>query len=212
MLPNLPFKYFQVKNTTQLETKDGKIFQKKEKYHQISQFQTSNKDFLRVSNATNINNVTFESDVYSTDLEKINTSYDILNVLNETLDINNNNFVNPQQVIKVLDFMSVEDIPVLLQNEGIFDIDVTNFSTDAFIVLIIDNSQVQSSIDQYVNVGNTIVKSDYLYTHDKTDSLNLKVVNDGSVSYVINEKVTVTNNDGNGGNNSSGGQYKEFWA
>jgi hypothetical protein len=212
MLPNLPFKYFQVKNTTQFETKDGKIFRKKEKYHQISQFQTSNKDFLRVSNATNINNVTFESDVYSTDLEKINTSYDSLNVLNETLDINNNNFVNPQQVIKVLDFMSVEDIPILLQNEGIFDIDVTNFSADAFVVPIIDNSQVQSSIDQYVNVGNTIVKSDYLYTHDKTDSLNLKVVNDGSVSYVINEKVIVTNNDGNGGNNSSGGQYKEFWA
>ncbi len=212
MLPNLPFKYFQVKNTTQFETKDGKIFRKKEKYHQISQFQTSNKDFLRVSNATNINNVTFESDVYSTDLEKINTSYDSLNVLNETLDINNNNFVNPQQVIKVLDFMSVEDIPILLQNEGIFDIDVTNFSADAFVVPIIDNSQVQSSIDQYVNVGNTIVKSDYLYTHDKTDSLNLKVVNDGSVSYVINEKVIVTNNDGNSGNNSSGGQYKEFWA
>ncbi len=212
MLPNLPFKYFQVKNTTQFETKDGKIFRKKEKYHQISQFQTSNKDFLRVSNATNINNVTFESDVYSTDLEKINTSYDSLNVLNEILDINNNNFVNPQQVIKVLDFMSVEDIPILLQNEGIFDIDVTNFSADAFVVPIIDNSQVQSSIDQYVNVGNTIVKSDYLYTHDKTDSLNLKVVNDGSVSYVINEKVIVTNNDGNSGNNSSGGQYKEFWA
>ncbi len=212
MLPNLPFKYFQVKNTTQFETKDGKIFRKKEKYHQISQFQTSNKDFLLVSNATNINNVAFENDVYSTDLEKINTSYDSLNVLNETLDINNNNFVNPQQVIKVLDFMSVEDIPILLQNEGIFDIDVTNFSADAFVVPIIDNSQVQSSIDQYVNVGNTIVKSDYLYTHDKTDSLNLKVVNDGSVSYVINEKVIVTNNDGNGGNNSSGGQYKEFWA
>jgi len=213
MLTNLPFKYFQVKNTTQFEVKDGKIFRKKEKYHQISQqFQTNNKDFLRVSNATNINNVTFENDVYSINFEKTNTSYDNLNVIDETTNISNNNFIEQQHIIKVLDFISTKDIPVSLQNNDVFDVDITNFSIDTIIVPIIDNSQVQSSINQYKNVGNTIVKSDYLYVHDKTDSLYLKVVNNGSDSYVINEKVIVTNDSGNGGNNQSGGQYKEFWA
>jgi hypothetical protein len=211
MLTNLPFKYFQVKNTTQFETKDGKIFRKKEKYHQISQFQTNNKDFLRVSNATNINNITYENNIYSTELEKTNTSYDTLNVLNENLNIDNTNFALPQFVVKVLDCMSVESIPVLLQNDGTYDIDITNFNIDAIIIPVIDNSQAQSSINSYTNVGNTVVKTDYLYVHDRTDSLNLKVVNDSIGSYVINEKVIVTDNNGGGGNNTSG-QYKEFWA
>lgn len=212
MPANLPFKYFQVKNETPFETKDGKVFRKKEKYHQINQLSFQNKDFLRVSLDTNINNINYESSVYSTPLEKIQTSYDNLTTYNDSLNLNNN-FILPQHTIKILDFMSTQDIPALLSiNNEIFDIETTNFAIDTFVIPIIDNSQTQSSIDQYKNVGNTVVKSDYLYVHDKTDSLNLKVISGSNGSYVINEKVVVTNDTNNGGNNSSSGQYKEFWA
>lgn len=212
MPANLPFKYFQVKNEIPFETKDGKIFRKKEKYHQINQLSNQNKDFLRVLLNTNINNINYENNVYSTNLEKIQTSYDNLKIYNNSLSINNNNFALPQHRIKTLDFMSTQDISALSINDQIFDIETIDFNIDTFIIPIIDNSQTQSSIDEYKNVGNTVVKSDYLYIHDKTDNLNLKVVNDSNGSYVINEKVIVTNDTNNGGNNSSSGQYKEFWA
>ncbi len=206
---SLPFKFFQSKNKESFEVKNGKIFGKKLKFIQIH----SNTDFLLTINKLGIqDNPLYISEQYTSDLQKLITSSDSLEVLEEIIPAPTAHTLYNQFYLTNLDFYAVKNENFNDNNQDPFIIEEIN----GFLVDINVNNYIQpaqeNSISQNVNKGKTNMVVDQLYVTNKYDNLNLKVVEAGGYNYVKNEKVSVTDQNNNGGGTGSTGQYKEFWA
>jgi len=208
---SLPFKYYQTKNKFLFEVKDGKVYKRKEKFINTTFNFSTSKDFLQVLSKVNINNTpTYINDVYSSPLEKLNTGVDSLNVLNNVLTINNTNFVAAQFILNTLDLMSIDNNTNTINQDLNYN-EIEGSEVDVFVSFK-NNAQNISSLNQITKKTSINVISDQLYVKNKADNLNLKIIDNGSGNYVINQPVTVENPNSGGGNGGTGGQYKEFWA